>query len=146
MRTSRHWMGAVLIVLLAAFAARAERPLIPSKLQEGWRENRNALLKAVDAAWVSSSGASLIDWAMCSCDPAWETSEDRKRLAVRMAARPGRPARIGRGWPCGWRPGLGDQRGSEEAGRADGGPLAQAVRRRDVFSRCSVPNRKADRP
>jgi hypothetical protein len=80
-------MGAVLIVLLAAFAARAERPLIPSKLQEGWRENRNALLKAVDAAWVSSSGASLIDWAMCSCDPAWETSEDRKRLAVRMAAR-----------------------------------------------------------
>lgn len=87
MRTSRHWMGAVLIVLLAAFAARAERPLIPSKLQEGWRENRNALLKAVDAAWIPSSGASKIDWAMRSLDPAWETSEERKRLAVRMAAR-----------------------------------------------------------
>jgi hypothetical protein len=87
MRISRCWMGIALIVLLAAFAARAERLLMPSGLMEGWRENRNALLKAVDAAWVPSSGASLIDWAMRSCDPAWETSEERTRLAVRMAAR-----------------------------------------------------------
>ena len=76
-----------MIVLLAAFAARAERPLIPSKLREGWRENRNALLKAVDAAWIPSSGARMIDWAMRSLDSAWETSEERKRLAVRMATR-----------------------------------------------------------
>jgi len=47
----------------------------------------NVLLKAVDAAWIPSSGASKIDWAMRSLDPAWETSEERKRLAVRMAAR-----------------------------------------------------------
>ena len=47
----------------------------------------NALLKAVDAAWIPSFGASQIDWAMRSLDSAWETSEERKRLAVRMAAR-----------------------------------------------------------
>ena len=87
MRTSRCWTGTALIVLLAAFAARAERPLIPSKLREGWRENRNALLKAVDAAWIPSSGARMIDWAMRSLDPAWETSEARRRFAVRMTTR-----------------------------------------------------------
>jgi hypothetical protein len=47
----------------------------------------NALIKAVDAAWIPGFGASQIDWAMCSCDPAWETSEARRRFAVRIADR-----------------------------------------------------------
>jgi len=47
----------------------------------------NALLKAVDAAWIPGSGARMIDAAMRSLDPVWETSEERKRFAVRIADR-----------------------------------------------------------
>jgi len=47
----------------------------------------NVLLKAVDAAWIPCSGARMLDSAMRSCDPAWENSEGRRRLAARMATR-----------------------------------------------------------